>query len=75
MTSRYAYFLCLALFGVFMLASVYGYLHPPPYEAELIVDEPEQTLSELIADREYVIDFRLHNRSNRTLRVVGAEYT
>lgn len=75
MTSRHDYHICLVLFGALMLTSAYGYLCPQSPEPELIVAEPEQTLPELIVDREYVIDFHVYNRGSRTLRVVGAEYT
>ncbi len=75
MTYRHVYRLCLAAFGTLVLASIYGYFRSQAPELELVVDEPEQTLPELIVDREYVIDFRLHNRGSRTLRVVGAEFT
>jgi len=75
MTYQHAYYLCLAAFGVFTLASVYEYLQLQPPMPALVVDEPEQILPGTIVGREYVIDFHVHNRGSRMLRVVGAEYT
>jgi hypothetical protein len=75
MLLRLGYHLCLFFFGAFALASIYGYFHCNCPEFALAVDDREQNFPGLLVDREYSIDYRLHNRGSQPLRVVGAEWT
>jgi hypothetical protein len=63
------------LFGALSLVSTYGYLNSIASETELVVDEPEGTLSRWIVGREYSLDFRIHNRSGRVVRIIGLGIT
>lgn len=55
-----------------LLGSGYLYLWPPAEESGLVVLEPERVVSSLVPDHPHVIDFTVQNRTNRTLRVLGA---
>lgn len=61
-----------AVAGIGLLAGG-GYLalQPEVVEPGLIVEEPERILNGVVPHREQVIDFRVHNRTSRTLRVLG----
>ena len=63
-------FVMVAL-GAFLCAA-YLYLWPPVEEPGLVVEEPDRIYSDLIPGRVREIEFRIHNRTGRTWRVVGA---
>jgi hypothetical protein len=41
----------------------------------VVVDEPNRVFNDLVPLRHYDVDFRVHNQTNRTLRVVGMGIT
>ena len=49
--------------------------HPDP-EPGLIVEDPDRVLTDVPAGRErkHPVEYRVVNRTRRTLRVVGADY-
>ncbi len=65
------FFLTLAL-GASLGAS-YLYFRPPIAEPGLVVEEPARVYSDLAAGHVHEIEFRVHNRTSQTLRVVGAD--
>lgn len=67
-------FFVLAALGAILCAG-YLYFQPSTEEPGLVVEGPERILKDLVPGRDYEVEFRVHNRSNRTVRVVGAEYT
>jgi len=63
-------FVMVAL-GAFLCAA-YLYFRPPIEEPGLVVEEPARVCSDLVAGPVHEIEFRVHNRTRQTLRVVGA---
>lgn len=64
---------CLLLFVSLacLLMAGFVYVRPPGSEAGLVVERPSRVVEGLAPGREYDIEFRIHNRTGRTLRVVG----
>ncbi len=54
------------------LCAAYLYLWPPIEEPGLVVEEPDRVCSDLVPGRVEEIEFRVHNRTGQTLRVIGA---
>lgn len=64
------------LFGGLGLAGGWYFLAEHGPESGLVVEEPNRVLGDVPSgkDREHPIEYRVHNRTRRTLRVVGADY-
>jgi hypothetical protein len=64
-----------ALFAVAALTAFlwagYLYLRARAQERGLMVEEPDRVFNDLVPGREYEIEFRVHNRTSQTLRIVG----
>lgn len=64
------------LFGIASLGAVlaagYLYLRPPAEGPALVVQEPDRVLHDALPGEVYEVEFRVQNRTGRTLRVVGA---
>ena len=41
----------------------------------VVIDEPNRVLNDLVPLRDYDVDFRVHNQTGRTLRIVGMAIT
>jgi hypothetical protein len=67
------------LFGlaaaVGIVCAIYHFLRSGAGEPEVIVEEPNRILNDLILEHDYDIAFRVHNRTERTLRIVGMGFT
>jgi len=63
-------FVVVAL-GSFLCAA-YLYFRPPIEEPGLVVEEPARVYTDLAPGPMHEIEFRVHNRTRQTLRVVGA---
>jgi hypothetical protein len=64
--------LVMMALGAFLCA-VYLYVRPPAEEPALVVEEPARVYNDLVAGHSREIEFRIHNRTGQTLRVVGAD--
>lgn len=62
---------CIGALAAFLFAACL-YLHLPGEGRGLAVDQSNRVLHGLVAERDYEIEFRVHNRTERPLRVVGA---
>lgn len=58
-----------ALGGCF--CAVYLFLWLLVGRTSVLVDEPNRVLNDLVPLRDYDVDFRVHNQTGRTLRIVG----
>lgn len=64
--------LLLAVVGLgAILCSAYLYFRPPADDSELVLEEPDQFFSDLVSGRVHEIEFRIRNRTGRSLRVLG----
>jgi len=63
-----------AAFGIFFCLIVFSFV-PSNAEPGLMVEQPNRVFNTLVAGRDYDVAFRIHNRSRRTLRIVGMGIT
>ena len=54
-----------------ILCSAYLYYSPPTEGPELVLEDPDQVFNDVVPGRVYEIEFRIHNRTGQTRRVLG----
>ena len=69
----------LGLLGLFgLLCAAYLYLQPPSpalsiQRPGLVIEEGERICNDVIVGRVYDIEFRFHNQTARTRRIIGTD--
>jgi len=73
---------CRALSGLFgtgvitsILCAGYVFLWSTSSRPALIVEEPDRVLRDLLPQHDYDVSFRIHNRTDQPVRIVGAGIT
>lgn len=64
------------ILGTILIVCVYYWYDQSAWQMPAIeVDDANRVLLNVSPEEEYDVSFRIHNRSNRTLRIVGREPT
>lgn len=65
------------ILGIILIVYIYYYRYDQSawQTSAIEVDDANRVLLKISPEQEYDVSFRIHNRSSRTLRIVGRETT